>query len=380
MTLNDSNETDRRASLRDVPVDMATVVLAALGIAGLYVAGVAGPIRFLVAVPLLLFLPGYVLVGVLFPRSGSAGEQPSTGLRSASPAGDRARVGLAERLALSVGLSVALVPLFGIALELLPVAAFDGAILPTLVVFVLLGAAVASVRRLRTPAADRFRLPVDSMGGVLADPFGSMARGERLATIALAVALVVAVLTTGYVLAVPPAGEAFTDLRVMTGSPDDPSLGEYPEAITADGTELLVGVDNREGSQQAYTVVITADQLIEQDDSVRTIESTELARFESRIDDGQRRLQPVTITPDTSGRYRINAYLYRGVAPEETGVDSADRHVHFTTRMGGDGGAADGEPVDGDPDIDATVESDRGRTDPIPEGPPSLTGDRRAGG
>ncbi|WP_253737444.1 DUF1616 domain-containing protein [Halohasta salina] len=379
MTLSDSNDADGRLPTAEtVPIDMVAVVLVVAAIVGLYAVGAGRPVRFLVAVPLLFFLPGYVLVGVLFPRSGPpSGRVPAAGAQSTSTVGDRSQVGLTERLALSVGLSVALVPLFGIGLELLPVAAFDGAILPALVVFVLVGAVVASVRRLRTPAVDRFRFPIDSIHGAITAPFDpEMARGERLATIALAVALLVAVVATGYVFAVPPSGESFTDLRVMTGSPADPTLGEYPEEITTDGAELVVGIDNREGRQQTYTIVVTADQLIERTESVRPIESTELLRFETSLDDGQRRLQPMTITPDTGGEYRISYYLYRGVAPDEAGPESADRHVHFTTRMVGDGGSPDGEPIDGEPDLDGTVDTDRGRTEPIPEQPPSLTADR----
>jgi len=377
VTLNDSSDADRRLPVEAVPIDLAAVVLVVVVIVGLHVAGAGPPLRFLAAVPLLLFLPGYVLVGVLFPRRGPTGERSSGDGGRSGGVGGHVRVGMAERLALSVGLSVALVPLFGIVLELLPVAAFDGAILPALVVFVVVGAVVASVRRLRTPAADRFRFPRDSLRGALTTPFDSATpRGERLATIALAVALLVAVMTAGYVLAVPPSGESFTDLRVMTGSPADPTLGEYPDEISADGTELLVGVDNREGSQQAYTVVVTADQLIEQERSVRPIGSTELARFETSLDDGQRRLQPVTITPDTGGEYRINYYLYRGAAPETADPESAARHVHFTTRMVGEGGSPDGEPIDGEPDLNASVDTDRGRTEPIADEPPSLSADR----
>jgi len=382
VTLSDSNDADRRLPVGNVPVDMAAVILGIVAIVGLYAVEAAQPLRFLAAVPLLLFLPGYVLIGVLFPRGGPTGQQSSSASGRSAAVGDRTRVGLAERLALSVGLSVALIPLLGISLELLPVAAFDGTIFPTLVVFVLVGAVVASVRRLRTPAADRFRLPLSELRAAITAPFDSaMPRGERVATIALAVALLVAVVATGYVFAVPPSGEGFTDLRVMTGSPADPSLGEYPKEITANGTELLVGIDNREGSQQTYTVVVTADQLIEQTGSVRPIESTELARFETQLADGQRRLQPVTITPDTSGEYRLNYYLYRGPAPAEAGGDSADRHVYFSTRMIDDTGGPGGEqPVDGEPDLNGTVETDRGRTEPIDSEPPSLTGEGEAGG
>ncbi|CAD7776854.1 hypothetical protein FHEFKHOI_02017 [Candidatus Methanoperedenaceae archaeon GB50] len=58
------------------------------------------PIRMLLGLPLVLFLPGYSLIAVLFPR--------------------RDDLSVIERIALSFGLSIAVVPLLGLALNYTP--------------------------------------------------------------------------------------------------------------------------------------------------------------------------------------------------------------------------------------------------------------------
>ena len=55
------------------------------------------PVRIILGLPLVLFLPGYSLIAVLFPRKGD--------------------LDAIERIALSFGLSIALVPLLGLAFD-----------------------------------------------------------------------------------------------------------------------------------------------------------------------------------------------------------------------------------------------------------------------
>lgn len=57
-------------------------------------------LRIIIGLPLVLFFPGYTLIAALFPRKGSL-----SGI---------------ERLALSFGLSIAVVPLIGLALNYMP--------------------------------------------------------------------------------------------------------------------------------------------------------------------------------------------------------------------------------------------------------------------
>lgn len=335
MTLSESSESVVGGLLSEsnVPVDMVVVALLTVVTAVIYYAVPETPLRFLAAVPLLFVFPGYVVIGILFPRRGNRTQsQPATS-GSLATARDLGRVTAPERVALSVGLSIALVPFFGFLLEILPVTAFDGAILPTLVGFVLIGALIASARRLRVPADERFRLPLETIQERAAAPFtGPMPRAERVATIALAATILLAVLSVGYVFAVPPDGEEFTDFRVMTESPSgELTLGNYPDRINVgDTAEFVIGIDNYEGEQQAYTVVVVGEQIIEDDGSVTPIETSEVGRFETTLEDGERIQQPQTITPGSPGEFRISYYLYEGDAPADPDAESAYRHVHFT--------------------------------------------------
>src|SRR6056297_760999 len=159
MTLRESSESRLALSGRTVPVDMVVVSIAVLASVLIYYVVPSTPLRFLVSVPLLLFFPGYVLVGILFPRHGEVDRSHPNGNGSLATVRNLGRITIPERAALSVGLSVALVPFYGFGLELLPVEAFDGVIIPTLIGGVLLGALVASARRLRVPMGERFSLP-----------------------------------------------------------------------------------------------------------------------------------------------------------------------------------------------------------------------------
>jgi uncharacterized membrane protein len=336
MTTRESSESRFGGMLsgQTVPVDMVGVCVAVIASALIYYFVPFDPVRFLVAVPLLLFLPGYVLVGILFPHQGDVDQSPANGSRSLATVRNLGRITLPERTALSLGLSIALVPAFGFGLELLPVDAFNGAIMPTLVGTLLFGALIASARRLRTPADERFRLPLETIGAAIAAPFsGPMPRAERIVTLVLAATVLLAVFSVGYVFAVPQQGEQFTDLRIMTESPSgELTLGNYPDTITVDETrEFVIGVDNYEGQQQSYTVVIRGERIIEDEGSARPIETIEVGRFETSLDNGERITQSHTVTPGSTGEFRMSYYLYKGTAPENPDSETAYRHVHFTT-------------------------------------------------
>jgi uncharacterized membrane protein len=142
----------------------------------------------------LLFLPGYVLVSIAFPGTPER--------RAAAGRFGRIGIDTAERLALSFGLSVALLPLYGLALD----AVWDltpTAILTSLTVLLLVGAGVATFRQHRLPPEDRF--------GVVVEEWLLLARktlsrrqhaGVGAATVLLAVAVLLAAGSVGYAVAI----------------------------------------------------------------------------------------------------------------------------------------------------------------------------------
>ena len=94
------------------------------------------PVRIILGLPLVLFLPGYSLIATLFPRKDDL-----DGI---------------ERIALSFGLSIAISPLLGLALNYTPFGIRLSPILIVLSVFTISLAICAWVRRSRIPEGDRF--------------------------------------------------------------------------------------------------------------------------------------------------------------------------------------------------------------------------------
>jgi len=94
------------------------------------------PVRIILGLLLVLFLPGYSLIAALFPRKDDL-----DGI---------------ERIALSFGLSIAVVPLLGLALNYTPVGIRLVPVLVVLSVFTVLLAVIAGVRRQGLPEGERF--------------------------------------------------------------------------------------------------------------------------------------------------------------------------------------------------------------------------------
>ena len=125
--------------LKHFPKDLALVILFTLLCAPFVLIpplNEISPIRIIFGLPLVLFLPGYSLIATLFPRKDDL-----DGI---------------ERIALSFGLSIAVVPLLGLALNYTPFGIRLTPILIVLSVFTISLALGAYVRRSMIPEGDRF--------------------------------------------------------------------------------------------------------------------------------------------------------------------------------------------------------------------------------
>jgi uncharacterized membrane protein len=125
-------------TLKHFPTDLALVILFTLLCIPFVLVSPLNetPIRIILGLPLVLFLPGYSLIAALFPR-----KYDLDGI---------------ERIALSFGLSIAVVPLLGLALNYTPFGIRLSPILTVLSVFTISLALGAYVRRSMIPEEDRF--------------------------------------------------------------------------------------------------------------------------------------------------------------------------------------------------------------------------------
>lgn len=96
-------------------------------------------LRIVLGLPLVLFFPGYVLILALFPK-----REGLTGI---------------ERIALSFGLSIAVVPLIGLILNYTPWGIRLYPVLLSLVVFIMTMSGVAWYRRRSLTEDEKFKVP-----------------------------------------------------------------------------------------------------------------------------------------------------------------------------------------------------------------------------
>jgi uncharacterized membrane protein len=187
------------------------------------------PLRIILGALHVLLLPGYSMTTALFPR--------------------RDDLGVSERLGLSLGLSIAVLPLMGLVLNYTP---WGITVLSTLVsatAFVVGCAAAAYYRRGMLPPERRYTLHLQldvagwRSGGLL----------DRALTVAVAACMVAALGTALFVLARPEVGERFTEFYVL-GPWGDARI--YPQnVLVGRPITLTVGVINREHATVKYRFV-----------------------------------------------------------------------------------------------------------------------------
>jgi uncharacterized membrane protein/LysM repeat protein len=235
----------------------------------------AEPARIGFGLVFVLFLPGYVLVAALYPRKDD--------------------LDLVERLALSLGLSIAVVPLIGLGLNYSPWGIRLNPILAFVTLFIVLAAGVAMYRRLMLPSAEAVGIPVN-----LALPkWPRLRMVDRLLGLLLVLAL--AGLGVGaYFLATSSAGsEEFTEFYVL--GPSGKAEG-YPRTVDiGDKFTLILGVVNHEGEEASYRAQATiAGRLAASLDSLH-LESKE--KWE----------RPLTLTTTQPGHnQKVEFVLYKG--------------------------------------------------------------------
>ena len=212
-------------------------------------------LRIMLGIPYVLFFPGYTFVVALFP-----GKDDLEGI---------------ERLGLSLGLSIAVLPLMGLVLNYTP---FGITLLTTLfsaTCFMAGSTAVAYYRRGRLPPENRFVL------GLQLDlkEWRSSGLIDRSLTVALGFSIVLAVGTFLFVLAKPEVGERFTEFYIvgLTGRAEG-----YPTEVTVgEPFMLIVGVINREHEDVQYRIVREVGGHAEQ--QVTGIDLTHDEKWEKRL-------------------------------------------------------------------------------------------------
>lgn len=192
-------------------------------------------IRLFLGLPLVLFLPGYSLIAALFPRKDDL-----DGI---------------ERLALSFGLSIAIVPLLGLALNYTPFGIRLSPILAILSLFTVSFAVGASVRRSMVPEGERFDVEFGVALRTLKESFEAAdTKTDRILSIILVISIVLAIAMVIYVIITPKQGEKFTEFYVLGPSG---KASDYPTNLeVGEEGEVIIGVVNHEYAMVTYQLEV----------------------------------------------------------------------------------------------------------------------------
>jgi uncharacterized membrane protein len=220
-------------------------------------------------------VPGYTLQAALFPRAEEM-DGP-------------------ERLALSFGLSVAVVSPLALLLDALPWGIQLWPIVAAEGLFILVCSAVAWYRRRRLAERERFVLALEFDPGTW---WAVQDRTNRVLYSILALALLTAAVAATAIIVLPKPGERFTEFYVL--GPEGLAEGYPRTAAVGQPMEVPVAIVNREGRTAVYLLRIELDDHL-------------LARIGPIVlPSGQVWEGPVSVVPSMAGRdQRLEFLLYK---------------------------------------------------------------------
>lgn len=305
-------------SREEIPADLIVVLVwLAASIAAIYVPFLnETPARLVLAIPVILFLPGYCLLAALFPKNGD--------------------IDLMLRMVLSTGLSIALVPLIGLGLNFTSWGIRLEPIVISLTLFTLVMVIVTHHQRSALPTEERFRLPLSEIAVAFRQEFlkkGSK-RGDQILNAALALGILITVITAVYVVTVPREGEQFTEFFILG---ENRTTAYYPDKIIPEQDyPMYVGIGNHEYGDITYNVETW--MLLTEFDNV-TNKSRILAmdpnnRIQLTLAHNQTAIIPYNLSVQKSGYNRVEFLLFKDIVygPELTGTDRINasyRELHL---------------------------------------------------
>ena len=209
--------------------------------------------RTILGLPMVLFFPGYVLIAALFPGKD--------------------RLEIVERIALSLGLSIAVVPILGLLLNF----TFGIRLIPILLIlsaYTIVLSLVAAWRRRELPEDERFFFPIPKISEIINnDMQGTKSKTDKILTGILIFTLFLAIAIIFFVVTTPKVGERFTEFYILDSSG---KTGNYPINLKLNFPEnVRVGIINHEYASINYSIEVRLD------DNILTSASTGLNHNET---------------------------------------------------------------------------------------------------
>lgn len=242
-------------------------------------------IRTILGVLLVLFLPGYALIASLFPKKNDL-----DGI---------------ERASLSFGLSIAITPLIGLALNYTPFGIRLDPVLVSLSAFTIILCVAAFLRRSRIPEENRFWVDFGGFFSGIREGFRGESKTSKILSVILVISIILAIATTAYIIIKPKEGEKFTEFYIL--GPGG-KASDYPTNLTSgEEGKVIIGIVNHENAETSYRLVVTANGTVQSEQTVKLAngEKLEIPYNFTAGDPGTRKLEFLLFKlPDNNNIYR----------------------------------------------------------------------------
>jgi len=221
-----------RISFNKYPVDIIICILWNLTLLPTVFLNETNVIWIILGIPSLFFIPGYLILYVIFPSKKT----------------DK-NLGIVERIAVSIGLSLAIISFIGILFNYTPWGLHIAPLLTISLILFSTGVGLIAVYRWsKIDPDERFTITLDF-------PWRKTnTKSEKLLTIILTILILITSLLFIYSITTPKPEEHFTEFYVL-GS--NYKTQGYPLNINAgEKTNIIIGINNHEHQTIEYTIEI----------------------------------------------------------------------------------------------------------------------------
>ena len=277
-----------------VGLDIAIVIiLATLLIIFVFTLPDGNILRIVFGLPFLLFLPGYSLVSAIWAR--------------------KLELDSLERVALSLGLSIAIVALAGLGLNYTPWGITLTSVVICLYCLILILVSVTWFSRSKLSPGERFSLKLD----FLSENLNAMSSTDKVMVLIIAIVIFIGGGMLIYIAMHPPE-EQFTEIYLLD---ENGTTDNYPSNLSVNESgSIIIVVVCHEQQTTDYTTVIT---LIPESGVNRT-----LAEYNLTLADEEEWRQVFNFSVNESGKYKLNVELLKD---EET-TPYATTHIWVDVR------------------------------------------------
>jgi uncharacterized membrane protein len=229
-------------------------------------------IRSALGIAIVPFIPGYALVAALFPK--------------------KADLETLERIALSFGMSIALVPLICLVLTFTPWGFRLNSLISSLTLFITACILIAFVRRHQLSKEARFTINGKKIyDGFKTELSKDSSMLDKALTVIVLMMILISMAMVAYVIVMPKQGDKYTEFYIL--GPDGKTESYPTDYYLGDSRPVIVGIINHEYRNVTYDLVVSLNN---------STVVTHLYEAQMTLADNQTREDRINLVPDRVGK------------------------------------------------------------------------------